>query len=142
MEFKIVDFEKKGNLVRFFLTNDETKLKESWGDDWDDAPYDCNAGEVYDRYFDKIVDIAFDGDMSVLEPCDGYRTDCRYSKDDMKKRNVPCIVVGEDSGMDDFSVYVGAADVERIYFGDTLKEKYAHEIGRFEKDLRDPKAVK
>lgn len=23
-------------------------LKEQWGDDWDDAPYDCNAGCPYD----------------------------------------------------------------------------------------------
>lgn len=28
----------------YFTSN---PLDEEWGDDWDDAPYDCNAGEPY-----------------------------------------------------------------------------------------------
>ena len=29
-------------------------LDEQWGDDWNDAPYDCNAGEPYDDVTDEI----------------------------------------------------------------------------------------
>ena len=29
-------------------------LEEQWGDDWDDAPYDCNAGCPYDFYDNHI----------------------------------------------------------------------------------------
>lgn len=38
---------------RLFFT--EADLKKQWGDDWDDAPYDCNAGWPYDdtSYKDK-----------------------------------------------------------------------------------------
>ena len=32
--------------LRLFFTNAD--LKEQWGDDWNDAPYDCNAGWPYD----------------------------------------------------------------------------------------------
>lgn len=29
-------------------------LDEQWGDDWNDAPYDCNAGEPYDDVTDEV----------------------------------------------------------------------------------------
>lgn len=29
-------------------------LDEQWGDDWDDAPYECNAGEPYDTVTDEV----------------------------------------------------------------------------------------
>ena len=38
-------------------------LSEQWGDDWDDAPYECNAGEPYDNCFK----LAYDGEFD--EPC-------------------------------------------------------------------------
>ena len=40
---KIVDFKKEGNIVRFYLG--ET-INGIYGDDWDDTPYEHNAGEV------------------------------------------------------------------------------------------------
>lgn len=52
---QIIDFEKIGNVVRFYLGNNG----EQWGDDWDDAPYDFNAGAVYDQYVQGTKDIAF-----------------------------------------------------------------------------------
>lgn len=30
------------------------QMKEQWGDDWDDAPYDCNAGLPYDDTHKKL----------------------------------------------------------------------------------------
>lgn len=32
-----------------------------WGDDWNDAPHDCNAGTPYDDYYK----VAFDGPFEV-----------------------------------------------------------------------------
>lgn len=40
--------------------------KDVWGDDWDDAPYEHNAGLPYD--FDLRV--AYDGDWD--QPCNGH----------------------------------------------------------------------
>ena len=42
---KIIDFECTGNVVRFYLGKDNEK--DYHGDDWNDTPYECNAGTVY-----------------------------------------------------------------------------------------------
>ena len=41
---KIIDFDKKGNVVRFYLG--PTNKNDYWGDDWSDKPYEENAGSV------------------------------------------------------------------------------------------------
>ena len=61
---KIIDFERKGNVVRFFLGADD--CFDYWGDDWDDAPYDCNAGTVYSRFVTGRKDVSFPFDSLVL----------------------------------------------------------------------------
>jgi hypothetical protein len=63
---KIIDFERRGNVVRLYIGNDD--LAEWWGDDWNDRPYEHNAGRVYDQYVAGHVDIAFPFDSLVLEP--------------------------------------------------------------------------
>ena len=120
---KIIDFSKKGNLVRFYLGKDD--CNDYWGDDWDDAPYDCNAEEVYDEYVCAIADVAFDFDSLVLEPCNSYHLNCSYTKEDMIKRNVPCLIivpeeVHEHSFQDQFDDWVSSDNVAKIYFGDKL----------------------
>ena len=123
---KIVDFKKKGNIVRFYLGTDKQSA-ESWGDDWDDAPYDCNAGIVYDEYIDHTIDVVFPFDWVVLEPCnDWHFTNCRYAKEDMKNRYVPAIIavpsyLSEDSFIDDsFSYWCSNDKVFKFFFGDEL----------------------
>ena len=117
---KIIDFEKHGNVVRFFLGEDD--LKEWYGDDWDDRPYEHNAGNVYDEFVSGWFDVAWDADHYVLEPADGAYNSV-YCKDDMKSQDVPCIVIAkpqEDGSWNDrrFAKYVASANAERIYFGD------------------------
>ena len=122
---KIIDFDRKGNIVRFYLGADD--CTEYHGDDWNDAPYDCNAGTVYDEYVTGHRDVAFPFDSVVLEPCDG-ETNCGLAKDDMKSRRVPCIIVvppelarTEWWWFDSFSRWVGCDGVQRYYFGDTME---------------------
>lgn len=121
---QIIDFERKGNLVRFYLG----KNGEQWGDDWDDTPYECNAGEVYDQYIEGRRDIAFPFDSLVLEPQDGAwaRVGSNCCKEDMIKRRVPCIIVvppelAEDSWCDSFDRWVGCDGVKKYYFGDEME---------------------
>ena len=130
---KIIDFDKKGNVVRFFLGRDD--LTEWYGDDWNDTPYEHNAGLVYDNYISGYVDIAFDYECLVLEPRDDWHNqgNSRWCKKDMIKRRVPCIIIvppSEKTFDDDFSSYVGNANVIRCYFGDdgaiVLNSPYAH----------------
>lgn len=122
---KIIDYTKKGNVVRFYLGEDS--LTDWYGDDWDDCPYEHNAGEVYERFVAGHADIAFSFDELVLEPCDGaWNSD--YTKEDMVKRLVPCIIVvpaelAADSWHDDFAHWVGVDGVQKYYFGDHMEEE-------------------
>ena len=120
---KIIDFERKGNVVRFFLGADD--CFDYWGDDWEDAPYDYNAGQVYDRYIIGHKDVYFPFDSLVLEP-ESNRYNSWCTKEDMKKRKIPCIIVvpkeiHEDTWDDSFSQFVGADGIQRFYFGDPME---------------------
>ena len=128
-ELKIIDFEKKGNVVRFYLGDPS---EDYWGDDWDDSPYEHNAGTVYNRYVKETIDIAFPFDSEVLEPADDWRNNgnSHYSKEDMKNRQVPCIIVIPPQKNDNgyihhydncFSDGVGMNDILKFYFGDTIE---------------------
>lgn len=105
---QIIDFEKKGNVVRFYL-GDATK--PYWGDDWGKKPYDANAGRVYDKFIKGHRDIAFPFNDLVLEPCDRSFFSGNFSKKDMVKRKVPCIIVVTKDG----------DKMQRYYFGDEME---------------------
>lgn len=146
---KIIDFDRKGNTVRFYLgehTNDwgwvnkdylRNGEKSDWvkpeekyyGDDWSDTPYEHNAGTVYDYFVKGTKDIAFNFDDLVLEPCDGAYYNSDYSKDDMVDRKIPCIIVVPkdavgDSWEDSFDYWNQIDDprIKKYYFGDTLEK--------------------
>ena len=157
-ELEVIDIGIKGNLVRFYLgkkegewgyTNPDFKdfsgkkpywLKPSniyYGDDWDDAPYECNAGPVYAEFVKGYVDIAFDFDCSLLEPVtpETYKYWC---KDDMVAKKIPCLIVlpvnyefpeiyyktnehGNYVPTFDFLTSLEDNKVAKIYFGDNVQ---------------------
>lgn len=129
---KIIDFEKKGNVVRFYLG--DKNLQEYYGDDWDDAPYDCNAGTVYENFMVGFIDVAFPFSSYVLEPSDEYNSyNCRFCKENMKNGDVPCIVyVPQDLNgsylYDNFSHWAGSNRAYRFYFEDNINTNEKHEI--------------
>lgn len=128
---KIIDFEMKGNSVRFILGNDD--CHDYTGDDWDDAPYEHNAGHVYEEYQEGIMDVAFPFDFYVIEPKQDwqYRCNSPFCKDDFKARRAPCVVVVPTDVMsdselrdgwhrDEYSYWCAADNVFKIYFGDSI----------------------
>lgn len=118
---KIIDFEKKGNVVRFYLGEDA--CDDYFGDDWDDTPYEHNAGQVYEEYVVGYRDIAFPFDYAVLEPCDGH-CNSSWCKDDMKARKAPCIIVNPDPKWlhgDEFDYNLGDKKTIKFYFGDKME---------------------
>lgn len=117
---KIIDFEKKGNVVRFCLGADD--CEDYHGDDWNDVPYECNAGGVYSEYTVGHRDIVFPLEFSVLEPCDGT-SNSRWSKDDMKLRRVPCIIAIKSDSLfsDNFDKMNADSSATRFYFGDKME---------------------
>lgn len=116
---KIIDFERRGNVVRFYLGEDD--LETWYGDDWGDYPYEHNASKVYNEFISKTIDVAFSYTSLVLEPQNDWRNggNSQWCKDDMREGLVPCIVVvPHPTYEDDFTRYVGMRDAIRIYFGD------------------------
>ena len=122
--YKVIDFNKLGNVVRFYLGDKD--LDNFYGDDWDDTPYEHNAGLVYDRFIKGYVDVAWDLDYVVCEPCDGT-WNSGYCKNDFKKQNIPVIVVrhlGKDEYMwayDTFNRCLANAD-RKIFIGTSLAD--------------------
>lgn len=122
---KIIDWEAKGNVVRYFLGTDDL---ESWyGDDWDDSPYEHNAGSVYDEFVKGYIDIAYPFDTVVLEPCDGY-LNSPWCKDDMIAKRVPIIITNDNvdpydyTRWDYFENLCPDSDTHRVYMGDHVDD--------------------
>ena len=44
----IADYEKKGNMVKFYVGSDD--LTNWYEDDWDKRPYESNAGNVHKNF--------------------------------------------------------------------------------------------
>ena len=98
-----------GNVL-YFTDN----FAKQWGDDWNDAPYEHNAGEPYDRkdyteYDDdwckkhgcgNIKNIAFLGydGWNIKQPCDGHYNS-PYSVDDINKGAVAWLYNNEAGGL-------------------------------------------
>lgn len=90
---KIIDWDRKGNVLRLYLGEDY--LEDWWGDDWDDRPYECNAGEVYEEFVAGIVDVAFPYGFGLFEPADDG-INSGFCKNDFKK-GVPFLVIVPES---------------------------------------------
>lgn len=124
---KIIDFEKKGNVVKFYVGFDN--CDDYYGDDWDDTPYESNAGTVYDEFVVGYFEKAFPFDDIVLEPSDCDYRGSHWCKDDMKDRKVPCICVlpqqytEQYSSWDtDFNTISTNEKAIKYYFGDKVDE--------------------
>lgn len=93
MEYLVCDWKTKGNLVRFYYcaADDYDKV---WGDDWDDKPYEHNAGMVYDRYVKGYIDMCFNFDIVLLEAENdwSYRGNSPFSKEDFKNKLAPILI--------------------------------------------------
>ena len=141
--YKVIDLEIKGNTVRYYLAKDPEKLKEYWGDDWDDTPYEHNAGLVYPRYVDKVVDVFYPYDIVVTEPSDDwhYHSNSPFCKEDFKKRKAPriCIFYSKEPwGIESYSSVMGDENINRIYYGDPMDKIFTDAVYYMEVEVDDP----
>lgn len=92
-------------------------LKDQWGDDWNDAPYEHNAGDPYDhRFIDKkpvhhqIVKVAWDG--SYETPAERGGPNSLWSVEEINRGTIAWLIpVQWDSA---------AKDARPVHAGDTL----------------------
>lgn len=119
---KIIDIERKGNVLRLYLGEDD--LEDWWGDDWDDVPYEHNAETVYDKFVSQTVDIAFPFDYKIHEPQDDwhYKGNSPFCKDDFKK-TVFIVIDKDPDWLDCYSTIVGKRDALKITLGDKYERQ-------------------
>ena len=115
---KVIDWEKHGQFVRFALGADDDT--EYWGDDWDDRPYEHNAGCVYDKYIIGFHDTWFSDTYDVYEPAEdpSYGGNSPFSKEDFKNREAPFLVLVPKGAASCYSEAVLHPDAQKAYFGD------------------------
>lgn len=120
---KIIDFEAKGNVIRFYLG--ENNCTDYWGDDWDDAPYEHNASTVYEKYCGGYADIFVDWELSVLTPDKDwhYQMNSPFCKKDFKNRKAPCIIISRsDNWLEEcYSEKLGDDSTIKFYFEDKME---------------------
>ena len=63
---KLIDFDYRGNVIKLYFGDDNENKYH--GDDWNDIPYEHNAGEVYKEYVKDIKQYAFSFNYYVLTP--------------------------------------------------------------------------
>lgn len=87
--------------------------KEQWGDDWNDRPYEHNAGEPYRHYWKdgKEYDIPlkecyFELPIYYKAPCDGH-LNSPYSVQDINNNCCPWIRCGYDDDL--LYIYAGTS---------------------------------
>ena len=94
-----------------YFTSQE--LSDQTGDDWNDAPYEHNAGEPYSPYRDdedwEILKVAFDG--GFIQP-HGMHTNSPWSVDQINRGHVPWLRTWTDSDC----LYAGAFYREFVEF--------------------------
>lgn len=146
---KIIDFSRKGNLIRFYLgeydeewgwVNKEYKdgsgNRPRWlkpvhtyeGDNWDKLPYEIYAGRVYDEYIKGYKDIIVPFDDLVIEPCQAI-DQYKWTKEELRDRMVPCIIIVKKEYIDDdleyvmpnFALALEDTRTTKYYFGDELE---------------------
>lgn len=139
MSLKVIDYDRKGNVIRFYLghktaawgwTNPDYKdpfdgERPAWakpsdtfyGDDWDDAPYQDNAGQVYDQFIYGWYDMYVPFDRVVIEGWEYIRNRTgngvfytnNISKNALVERQAPAIAIYSDTEEDviDKEFYIG-----------------------------------
>lgn len=119
---KIIDYYVCGNVVKFYLGRDN--LDTWWGDDWDDVPYEHNAGRVYSEYIYDTVQLALSLDYVILEPSSdwAYNGNSPYCKEDMLKRNCPCLIITKNDYNAQYSTLISDRNSIQVYFGDSFDD--------------------
>jgi hypothetical protein len=100
----------------YFTTRD---LDKQWGDDWNDAPYEHNAGEPYEPYRDdqehwEIHKIAFEGPYET--PAEKYSSYSPYSVEAINNKEIAWL------SAEHYTINWPNGRPEPIFAGDTMEE--------------------
>ena len=129
MSLKIIDFERKGNVIRFYLGKKipfwgwtkpgRGKPSDTfYGYNWDVAPYQHNAWSVDHKFVYGHYDIYVPFDLIVADPGDYWDKNengpVRISKNALVNREMPAIEI-----FDNHMCYNSLCE---LYIGDELEK--------------------
>lgn len=84
--------------------------KEQWGDDWDDRPYEHNAGSPYNSYFKDGVEypiqlkkVYFDVPYGIVKTPDYGFSNSPFSVKDINSKRCPWLII------DDTYIFAGTS---------------------------------
>lgn len=108
-----MDWEHDGVLKLYF---GDDSVEGWYGDDWDDYPWESNAGAVYDRFVDHVVtvDVAGVETSQLTESWRGCYGVCRL---DQRDRSYPLIILSDRPSEDWIAMLAGEGS-RKIYMGD------------------------
>ena len=109
-------------LFEVFFTSD---FENQWGDDWDDAPYEHNAGDPYDDF--EVDSMIVEGHLEV--PSTGHKNS-PWSVRDINKGNMPWLR-GEH-----IQIYPGETREEVLLKLEQLEAKIWERRNRSENGIR------
>ena len=120
--------------MRLYLGDDD--CTDYWGDDWNDRPYEHNAGTVYDRYVEGAIDVVVCFDGGILEASDDwhYSNNTPLCKEDFKNEDAPCLIVVPPELYKNrwdsyyYSEMLGSRRVVRIYYNQKIDEKFVNKL--------------
>lgn len=95
-DLRVLDAEVSEHCVRFYLGTEKTYQEGKFhGNDWNDSPFDCNAGTIYPVYCKAILDIYFEWDTVVRDapPVSGP---IYWSKNDIKAKRYALVYVEKE----------------------------------------------
>lgn len=119
--YKIIDAEVRGNRIDLYLAKPD--IKDWWGDDWNDTPYEHNCGTVYSDFVEKKFTLYVMGDYTVHEACeilsDGH--DSHVCRDNFKKGGIPMVAIVSDGDYPGQKSFLDGDDF--IFMGSTIKVK-------------------
>ena len=72
--------------VAYFTNN-----KDQWGDDWNDSPYECNAGVPYEEEGFELLRVGFYSNNIYSEPC-SYFYNNNFTVEKINKKFVPWLI--------------------------------------------------
>lgn len=127
---KIIDVGSKGNVLRVYFGEDSLG-KDYYGDDWDDRPYESNAGSVYDEFISAYIDIYIPFSYSVKEACDTFYNS-PFCKDDFK-RGIPYISIYRDGWCNDLAYDVCFETKFEDFLEDLKELGFAYSITTIER---------
>lgn len=89
----ILDMEMHDNMLTFWLGDDED-FSNSWGDDWNDTPFNGNAGRVLNEHVKKIITLKFPlyDDVQIVKLFDDPKGE--YSMKDLKDQKHWALKIG------------------------------------------------